>query len=142
MLSLEKGQPMRRRFVFALVVSIGMAVVAYATAQRSQEQAALTYGDGTISLGMTVEEVEQRLSDSGRHIQFLPDKVTSLVRLNGTTGATEGRIIFTNSRVVYADYHVANVSTAEDLAEEIARAVETTNRATCVASLASSHGTE
>ncbi len=132
---------MARFLVLALIIGTAMAAVGYATVLRWQDQVALTYGDATISLGMTVDEVEQRLAESGRHIQFLPDKNTSLVWRNGPSGVAEGQIIFKNSRVVSADYHMTNVSRAEDLTQEIAQAVETMKSATCVPSNSSSRGT-
>jgi hypothetical protein len=110
-------------------------------AQRSQEQAFMTYGQARITLGMTVEQVEQHLSEAARHIRFLSDKETSLVYQNGVTDDFEGQITFGGGHVIYADYHLPNAKTADELAQEIAGAVDSMETKTCTISNYAAHGT-
>jgi hypothetical protein len=41
---------------------------------QTQEQPSIAFGMAKVSLGMTVQQVEQHLSEAGRYIEFLPDK--------------------------------------------------------------------
>lgn len=119
---------------FALGAGINSAV------QRPQQQAFMTYGQTRISLGMTVEQVEQRLSDAGLHLQFLPDKETALVYPN-VSGALEGQITFGGGHVIYADYHMPNANSADELAQGIAGAVDDMETKTCTISNYAAHST-
>ena len=110
-------------------------------AQRIQEQAFMTYGQARITLGMTVEQVEQHLSEGGRRIQFLSDKETAIVYRNGVTDDFEGQITFRSGHVIYADYHMPNALNADDLAQEIAGAVDDMETKTCTISNFTAHGT-
>jgi hypothetical protein len=112
-----------------------------APAQRPQEQAFMTYGRARIALGMTVEQAEQRLAESSRHIQFLSDKETATVYQNGVTDDFEGQITFGGGHVIYADYHLPNARTADELAQEIAGAVDSMETKTCTISNFAAHGT-
>jgi len=127
-----------------VLVAIGM-VVLYSglnrPAQHLQEQAFMTYGRARITLGMTVEQVEQHLSEEARHIQFLSDKETAIVYQNGVTDDFEGQITFGGGHVIYADYHMPNVRTADDLAQEIAGAADSMENKTCTISNYAAHGT-
>jgi hypothetical protein len=124
-------------FVGASILGAGLT----GPAQRPREQAFMDYGQARISLGMTVEEVEQHLAGAARHIQFLSDKVTAIVYKNGVTDDTEGQITFGGGRVIYADYHMPDAKTADDLAQEIAGAVDSMETKTCTVSNYSAHGT-
>jgi hypothetical protein len=51
-------------------------------AQRRQKPPSIAFGTAEVSLGMSVEEVQKNLSESARHIEFMGDKHTALVRVN------------------------------------------------------------
>src|SRR5579862_129971 len=109
-------------------------------AATARNAPSMPYGRTTISLGMTFDQVQRRLSDGGRHIKMLDDKVTALVYPNGSVDA-EGQITFRAGQVIYADYQMPNVHTADDLAQEIAGAVDSMENKVCMLSNFSSHGT-
>jgi len=90
---------------------------------------------------MTVGQVEQRLSVAARHLQMLSDKETALVYQNGVTDAFEGQITFGGGRVIYAAYQMPNAFTADELAQEIAGAVDSMHEKSCVISNYAAHGT-
>jgi hypothetical protein len=110
------------------------------SAQRKQEPPSIAFGMAKVSLGMTVEQVQESLSGAARHIQFLPDKKTSLVCRNGDDD-TEGQVTFSGGRAIYAQYQMPNVHSADELAQEIAGAVDNMETKTCEASNYSAHGT-
>src|SRR2546423_3868071 len=112
--------------IFGLIgaVAITTALNGSGTAQRTQRQPSISYGEATISLGMTVEEVERHLADAARHMKTLSDKNTALVYRNGETDGFEGQITFGIRHVIYADFHMPDVHSADDLAQEIAGAVD------------------
>jgi hypothetical protein len=120
----------------ALIVGVVLNVAA----QRTQSQPSITFGMAKISLGMTVQQVQESLSRAARHIQFLPDKETSIVRRNGDDDA-EGQVNFSGGRTVYAEYQMPDVHTADELAQEIAGAVDNMETKTCEVSNYSAHGT-
>jgi hypothetical protein len=121
-------------FISAVVLSAGMN----GAPQPKQRQPSIAFGIATISLGMTVEEVQKRLAESGRHLEFLDDKVTGLVH---APNEIEGQVTFSGGRAVYAQYQMPNVQTADDLAQEIAGAVDSMETKACEASNYSAHGT-
>lgn len=126
-------------FISAVVLTAGMN----GGLQPKQRQPSIAFGRTTISLGMTVEEVQKRLAESGRHLQFLDDKVTGLVQtsVEKTPDENEGQVTFSRGRAVFAQYQMPNVRTADDLAQEIAGAVDSMETKTCEASNYSAHGT-
>jgi hypothetical protein len=127
--------------ILGLIGAVGVATALNGTPQRTQRPS-ISYGGATISLGMTVEEVERHLADAARHLKTVSDKDTALVYLNGVTDDFEGQITFSTSRhVIYADFHMPNVHSADELAEEIAGAVDSMETKTCEASNYSTHGT-
>jgi hypothetical protein len=126
---------------FGLVGAVALVTTLNGTAQRTQRQPSISYGETTISLGMTVEEVERHLADAARHIKTLSDKDTALVYRNGETDDFEGQITFRARHVVYADFHMPNVHSADELAQEIAGAIDTMETKTCEASNYTAHGT-
>jgi len=101
----------------------------------------MAYGQARVTLGMTVEQVEQNLAEGARHIQFRSDKETAIVRQNGVTDDFEGQITFRGGHVIYADYHLPNAHTADELAQEIAGAVDSMETKTCTISNFTAHGT-
>jgi hypothetical protein len=109
--------------------------------QRTQGQPSIIYGTAKISLGMTLEQVQQHLAEASRHIEMHSDKVTALVYINGEANDFEGQITFANGRVIYADFHMPNIRSADELAQEIAGAVDNMESKTCDASNYSAHGT-
>jgi hypothetical protein len=128
--------------VFGLIGAVVLATALSVTAQRTQRQPSIGYGGATISLGMTVEEVERHLGDAARHMKTLPDsKDTALVYRNGESDDFEGQITFGTGHVIYADFHMPNVHSADELAQEIAGAVDSMETKTCEASNYSAHGT-
>jgi hypothetical protein len=122
--------------VFALFTVLGAA-------QRPQTEPTISYGTAGISLGMTVEQVEQHLAQAARHTKPVSDddKNNLLVYLNGGDADFEGQIAFRNGRVVYADYQMPVTDNSDDLAQEIAGAIENMETKTCTASNYSAHGT-
>jgi len=120
---------------------VGMVLLVSGTPQLPQEQPSISFGLAKITLGMTVRQVEQRLSEGGLHIQFLPDKKTGVVHLNGDTGSTEGQVTFSDGRAIYAEFQMPDVQNADELAQEIAGAVDNMDTKTCTVSNYSSHGT-
>jgi hypothetical protein len=130
-----------------LIRSLAMAGMVLLTSagtgssERPQEQPSISFGMAQISLGMTVQEVEQRLSEGARHIQFLSDKKTAIVHLNGEPDRTEGQVTFSGGRAIYAQFQMPDVQSADELAEEIAGAVDSMAVKNCNISNYSSHGT-
>lgn len=125
------------------LVGVAIFVTALNGAAQRTQRPSISYGGATISIGMTVEEVERHLADAGRHIKTLvSDKDTALVYRNGETDDSEGQITFGASRhVIYADFRMPNVHSADELAQEIAGAVDSMETKTCEASNYSAHGT-
>ncbi len=112
-------------------------------AQRKQEQPSIAFGTAEVSLGMTVEQVEKALAESARHIELMSDKHTALVRINNLPAPEghEGQVTFFDGRVVYAAFHFPDAEAADQLAQEIAGAVENMDAKVCTVSNYSSHGT-
>jgi hypothetical protein len=85
---------------------------------------------------MTIEQVKAALATSSRHIDFLNDGETAIVRLNGAASADsdEGQITFSKGRVIYAAFQFPETNDAVVLAQELAGAVAsviTLKPATC-----------
>lgn len=112
-------------------------------AERKQEQPSIAFGTAEVSLGMIVEQVEKVLAESARHIELMSDKHTALVRINNVPAPKghEGQVTFFDGRVVYAAFHFPDAEAADQLAQEIAGAVENMNAKDCAVSNYSSHGT-
>jgi len=112
-------------------------------AQRKQEPPSIEFGAAQVSLGMTVEQVEKNLAESARHIEFMTDKHTALVRINNAPvpSGDEGQVTFFDGRVAYAAFHFPDAHDADQLAQEIAGAVENMDAKVCAVSNYSSHGT-
>lgn len=127
--------------ISALVGTIILAAGLSGPEQRTQEQTFMDYGMARIRLGMTIEQVEQNLAGAARHIQILADKETALVYKNGVTDDFEGQITFGGGHVIYADYHMPSVNAADELAQEIAGAVDNMETKTCTISNYTAHGT-
>jgi hypothetical protein len=124
---------------FFVIGALAFAVVLQVSAARNQPS--IAFGTATVSLGMTVEQVQERLSGAARSIKFLPDKVTALVYTNGEPDGTEGQITFSGGRVVYAQFQMRSVRNADELAQEIAGAVDSMETKNRDASNYSAHGT-
>lgn len=120
-----------------------VALLTRASPQRPQERPSISYGTAKVSLGMTMEQVQQSLAGASRHMQTIPSfKQSVMVYVNGQPEPTsEGQIIFGNGRVTYADYKMPIIDTAEELAQEIAGAVDNMETKTCALSNYSAHGT-
>jgi hypothetical protein len=69
--------------------------------QRRQQQPSIEFGGAQVSLGMTVVQVEKNLAESARHIEFMSDKHTALVRVNNApvTSGDEGQVTFFDGRL-------------------------------------------
>jgi hypothetical protein len=126
---------------FALVGTIAVATWLSGAAQRTQGQPSIGYGTAKVSLGMSVEQVQQHLAEANRHIKTLSDKDTALVYQNGESVDFEGQITFGSGHVIYADYHMPVANSADELAQEIAGAVDNMETKTCEASNYFAHGT-
>jgi len=127
--------------VFVATGAVAFVVALSVAAQHTQVRPSITYGTARISLGMTVEQVVQNLAGAARHIQTVSDKYTALVYRNGESDDFEGQITFGNGHVIYADYHMLNAHSADDLAQEIAGAVGNMETKACEVSNYSAHGT-
>jgi hypothetical protein len=125
----------------AITGAVALAGGFTGTAQRTQEQPSITYGMARVSLGMTVEQVEQHLAEAARHIQLLSDKETALVYRNGEADDVEGQVTFRSGHVIYADFKMPNARSADELAQEIAGAVDSMQIKTCTISNYAAHGT-
>jgi hypothetical protein len=112
-------------------------------AQRRQQPPSIEFGGAQVSLGMTVEQVEKALAESARHIEFMTDKHTALVRVNNAPVPTgdEGQVTFFDGRVVYAAFQFPGTHDAVELAQEVAGAVENMATKTCALANYTSHGT-
>ncbi|HEV1994602.1 MAG TPA: hypothetical protein VGR03_09745 [Candidatus Acidoferrum sp.] len=112
-------------------------------AQRKQKPPSIAFGTAEVSLGMSVEQLQMNLSESARHIEFLSDKHTALIRVNNVPvpSGDEGQVTFFDGRVVYAAFHFPDARDAHQLAQEIAGAVENMDTKVCTVSNWSSHGT-
>lgn len=110
-------------------------------AQKQEGQPSISFGLASVSLGMTVTEVEHRLSEGGRHLKFLPDKVTGMVYRNGDDSGSEGQVTFVDGRARLAIFQMPAVTSADELAQEIAGAVDAVDSKSCDISNYSAHGT-
>jgi prepilin-type processing-associated H-X9-DG protein len=112
-------------------------------AQRGQQPPSIGFGGAQVSLGMTVEQVEKNLAASARHIEFMSDKHTAVVRVNNAPvpSGDEGQVTFFDGHVAYAAFQFPATHDAVRLAQEIAGAVENMDAKVCAASNYSSHGT-
>jgi hypothetical protein len=90
---------------------------------------------------MTEGQVREHLVDSQREIRFLPDKVTALVYVKGAPDDVEGQVTFSGGRAVYAQFQMPSTNNAEELAQEIAGAVDGMETKNCDASNYAAHGT-
>jgi hypothetical protein len=126
---------------WALVGAVALTSGLNGAPQGTQGQPSITYGMAKISLGMTVEQVQQHLAEASRHIKALSNKDTALVYRNGESQDFEGQITFANGRVIYADFHMPEIKSADELAQEIAGAIDNMESKTCDSSNYSAHGT-
>lgn len=110
---------------------------------QAPERPSLDFGLAQINLGMTVDQVTRTLAESGRHIQFLSDKVTAVVRRDNEPipQGDEGQITFSDGRVTYAAFQFPSTQNAIELAQELAGAVEGAKGKTCTLHNYSSRGT-
>jgi len=111
--------------------------------QQKQAPPFLEFGTAQISLGMTKEQVEKTLRESGRHLVDMNDNHTALVRANDAPvpSGDEGEVMFFDGRVAYAAFQFPVARNAAELSEEIAGAVENMATRICAVRNYSSHGT-
>lgn len=125
--------------------AIGIGLLGANTrAQRNDALPSIGFGTAEVSLGMTVGQVERVLAQSARHLEFLSeDTHTALVRINHVAEpkGDEGQVTFLNGKAVYVAFQFPNATTAEQLGQELAGAVDSMDPKTCLASNYSSHGT-
>jgi hypothetical protein len=126
--------------VLAVTGTVVLATGLTLAAQRAQ-QPFLAFGAANISLGMTLPQVQQLLTEAGQHIRFLPDEKPPMQTAMVDAGDNGGQITFSDGRVVYAEYQMPNAHSADELAQEIAGAVDSVETKTCSASNYSAHGT-
>jgi hypothetical protein len=139
--SLHGGRIVSLIRILAVVGAVALGTGLNGQEQHSQEQPSMSYGTARISLGMTAEQVEQVLSDGARHIKFLPDKITAIVYQNGVSDDFEGQITFGDGHVIYATYQMPTAHNADELAQEIAGAVDSMEAKSCTISNYAAHGT-
>ena len=115
-------------------------------AERSQQEPFISYGGARISVGMTIGEVKRALSQANRHIE--QDSSSGNIWIVSPNGSNilgeDGQITFNKDpepHVVFASYNLPDVKTAEELAKEIAFAVDSMDSKVCVASNFSARGT-
>ncbi|MGC1417043.1 MAG: hypothetical protein WA817_17275 [Candidatus Acidiferrum sp.] len=127
----------------ALIGAIPIVLAFNMEAQRKQEPPSIEFGGAQISLGMTVEQVQKNLAANARHIELMTDKHTALIRINNAPlpSGSEGQVTFFDGRVAYAAFHFPDAQDADQLAQEIAGAVENMDTEACAISNYSSHGT-
>jgi hypothetical protein len=132
---------MNSNSVLAMVGALSFAMATHGFAQENQTS--ITFGTASVRLGMTIEQVQERLAGSGRYVKFLPDKVTGLVCITGESdpNGVEGQVTFAGGRAIYAQFQMPNVHSADELAQEIAGAVGSMETKTCEVLNYSSHGT-
>lgn len=127
---------------FTLLGTLAVLMWFNGAPQRPQAQPTISYGTADISLGMTVEQVEQHLAQAARHTKGIsPDKNSVVVYPNGGDTDFEGQITFGNGRVVYADYQMPVANSADDLAQEIAGAIDSMETKRCTGSNYAAHST-
>ncbi len=91
---------------------------------------------------MTTEQVKTSLAESARHIEFMSDKQTALVCVNNTPcDGGQGQVTFLDGRVVYAAFDFPTPRDANEMAQEIAGAVDEMDSKLCGVSNFSGHGT-
>jgi hypothetical protein len=110
--------------LLAVFGAVALTAGLHADAQRKPEPPSIDFGGAQVLLGMTVEQVEKNLTQSARHIQFVPDTQTAIIRTNGAN-ESEGQVNFDGGHVVYAAFDFPTPHNANELAQEIAGAVET-----------------
>lgn len=122
-----------------VVVALGLNIAA----QRQQELPSIAFGTAQVSLGMTEEQVEKNLAESARHIEFIADKHTAVVRINNARvpSGDEGQVTFFDGRVAYAAFHFPVAGDANELAQEISGAVESMDAKACMVSNYAGHRT-
>lgn len=125
--------------VLAVICAVAVATVLNGAGQHTQEPS-ISFGLAKISLGMTVEQVKESLAGAGRHITFLSDKETALVYRGGADDR-DGQITFNGGRVAFVQFQMPTVQNADELAQEIAGAVDNVETKTCSISNFSAHGT-
>lgn len=130
---------------FAMLVgALSLAARLGGAPQAAQDQPSVQFGDVHISLGMTVDQVNQRLWKASIMVAPLQeDPLNLLVCQKDCKDAAnvEGQIAFKNGHVVYAAYSMPSAESAADLAQEIAGAIENMDNKTCTVSNNTSHGT-
>ena len=129
--------------VIRLSTVIGAVILAATLALSAQrgQQPSLNFGSANISLGMTVQETQQLLTEAGQHFQFIRDEPPPLRTLTIDGGDEGGQITFSGGRAIYGSYHMPTARNADALAQEIAGAVDTMETKTCSISNYSAHGT-
>lgn len=119
---------------FPLVHSVGVQ-------QTSNKPPSIGFGMAYVSIGMTEAEVNKIMAENGHHLKFLPDKQTALVVENDTPDSDEGQITFSDGRVVYAMFQFPIARESNELAQEVAGAIEAMNTKLCTIGNYSGHGT-
>ena len=120
--------------VVVLAATLGLA------AQRVQ-QPSLNFGAANISLGMTLQEAQNLLTGAGQHIHFIPDEKPPVRTAMIDEDDYYGQVTFWDGRVVFVKYQMPVAHNPDELAQEIAGAVDSMETKTCSASNYSSHGT-
>jgi hypothetical protein len=143
---IRRGEEMNMRLLKTLFVTGALAVAflnVNTRAERRQEPPSIAFGLARVTVGMTIERVEKNLAESGRHLEPLGDKHSWSVCINNIPmpDCDEGEVVFFDGHVAYAMFQLPVVRTADQLAKEIASAVENMDTNVCVVRNYSSHGT-
>ena len=122
-----------------IVVLVTFVLFVYSAPLAQQQSPSLMFGTSSIALGMTHAQVSQALATANRHIKMMSEDSGAVV--NGRQEDWEGQIIFSNDRVVYAAFDLPPVRNTDDLAQEIAGAVDNMDSNNCAVHNYTSHGT-
>jgi hypothetical protein len=126
--------------ISAVVCAVILAATLALAAQRAH-QPSLNFGSANISLGITVQEAQQLLTEAGQHFQFILNEPPPFRTLSIDGGDSGGQVTFLDGRAIYVEYQMPTARNADALAQEIAGAVDSMEMKTCSVSNYSAHGT-
>ncbi len=139
--SLARRANYKKPSTLSAVLGVAILASTLALAAQRAQQPSLNFGSANISLGMTVQEAQQLLTDAGQHFQFIRDEAPPMRTLTIDGGDSGGQITFSGGRAIYVQYEMPITRNVDALAQEIAGAVDSMETKTCSVSNYSAHGT-